>query len=51
VNISEAYRLYDRAGEPKQLVIVDGAGHRLRHSDEAMAIVLDWLKSHAPPRF
>jgi len=51
VNISEAYRLYDRAGEPKQIVIVDDAGHRLRHSDEAMAIVLDWLKSHAPPRF
>ena len=46
VDISEAYRLYDGAGEPKQLIIVDGAGHRLRHSDKAMAVVLDWLKSH-----
>jgi fermentation-respiration switch protein FrsA (DUF1100 family) len=45
VDISEAYRLYDGAGEPKQLIIVDGAGHRLRQSDEAMAVVLDWLKS------
>ena len=43
VDVSEAYRLYERAGEPKKLVIVDGAGHRLRQSGEAMAIVLDWL--------
>jgi fermentation-respiration switch protein FrsA (DUF1100 family) len=46
VDVSDAYRLYDRAGEPKKLVIIDGAGHRLRQNDEAMAVVLDWLKSH-----
>jgi len=45
VAVGDAYRLYARAGEPKQLVIVDGAGHRLRRDDEAMAVVLDWLKS------
>ena len=45
VNVSHAYRLYDRAGEPKQLIIVDGAGHRLRQNDTAMAITVDWLKS------
>ena len=50
VEVSHAHRLYARAGEPKQLVIVEGAGHRLRHSKEAMAVVIDWLKSHAPPR-
>lgn len=44
VNISDAHRLYAQAGEPKKLVIIDGAGHRLRRSDEAMAIVLDWLR-------
>ncbi len=44
VPLADAHRLYARAGEPKKLVIVDGAGHRLRHSGEAMAIVLDWLK-------
>jgi len=43
VDVGEAYKLYKRAGEPKQLIIVDGAGHRLRQSGEAMAIVLDWL--------
>jgi fermentation-respiration switch protein FrsA (DUF1100 family) len=49
VDVSHAHRLYAQAGEPKQLAIVEGAGHRLRHSEEAMDIVIDWLKSHAPP--
>jgi len=47
VEVSQAHKLYAGAGEPKQLIIVDGAEHRLRQSGEAMAIVLDWLKSHA----
>lgn len=47
VNVGDAHRLYDRAGEPKKLVIIDGAGHRLRQNDEAMAVVLDWLKSRS----
>ncbi|MBA7651081.1 hypothetical protein ES703_58896 [subsurface metagenome] len=45
VEVSQAYKLYDRAGEPKQIVIVDGAEHRLRQNDRAMATVIDWLKS------
>ena len=45
VDISHAHRLYDRAGETKQIIIVDGAGHRLRRDDRAMAIVIGWLKS------
>jgi len=45
VDISHAHRLYDRAGEPKQIIIVNGAGHRLRQDDRAMMIVIDWLKS------
>ena len=40
-----AYRLYAQAREPKHIVIVDGAGHRLRQNDTAMAAVTDWLKS------
>jgi fermentation-respiration switch protein FrsA (DUF1100 family) len=50
VSVDDAYRLYAQAGEPKKLAIVEGAGHRLRHDEGAMAIVLDWLKSLAPPR-
>ena len=45
VAVSHAYRLYGRAGEPKQIIIVEGAGHRLRQNDRAMAIIIDWLKS------
>ncbi len=45
VDVSHAYKLYARAREPKQIIIVDGAGHRLRQDDRAMAIVIDWLKS------
>jgi len=44
VDISHAYRLYERAGEPKQIAIIDGAGHRLRQEDRVVAAVLDWLK-------
>ena len=47
VAVSHAYELYDSAKEPKQIVIVAGARHGLRQNDRAMAIVIDWLKSHA----
>ena len=46
VDVSHAHQLYERAGEPKQINIVDGAGHRLRQDERAMAIVIDWLKAH-----
>jgi len=49
VSVSDAHRLYAQAGEPKKLAIVEGAGHRLRRDEKAMAIVLDWLKSLPPP--
>ncbi len=45
VNVSHAYKLHAEAGEPKQLNIIDGAGHRLRQDDRAMTIIMDWLKS------
>jgi dipeptidyl aminopeptidase/acylaminoacyl peptidase len=45
VDVSHARRLYAKAGKPKQLIVIDGAGHRLRHSEQAMAVVIDWLKA------
>jgi len=45
VDISHAHKLYGRAGEPKQIITVEGATHRLRQNERAMAIVIDWLKS------
>jgi len=47
VKVSDARRLYARAGEPKQIIIMEGAGHRLRRNDEVMTLVLGWLKSQA----
>jgi len=45
VAVSDVYRLYAQAGEPKQIIIIDGAGHRLRQNAQAMATVISWLKS------
>jgi alpha/beta superfamily hydrolase len=45
VEVNDAYRLYTQAGEPKEIIIVDGAGHRLRRNDKAMTAVTNWLKS------
>jgi fermentation-respiration switch protein FrsA (DUF1100 family) len=45
VAVSHAHKLYAQAGEPKQLVIIDGAGHRLRQDERAMAVVTRWLKA------
>ena len=45
VDISHAHRLYNKAGEPKQLAIIAGAGHRLRQNNDAMTVVVDWLKA------
>lgn len=45
VDVNHAYRLYHRAGEPRELVVIDGAGHRLRHDNRAMAAIINWLKT------
>ena len=45
VSVSQAHRLFEKAKEPKQLIIIDGAGHRLRQNDKAIDTVLGWLKS------
>jgi len=45
VNVSHACKLYAGAGEPKQIVIIEGAGHRLRQNEKVVTIVTDWLKA------
>ncbi|MEE8419946.1 MAG: alpha/beta fold hydrolase [Dehalococcoidales bacterium] len=45
VEVNHAHRLYHRSGEPRELVIIDGAGHRLRHDNRAMAAIIGWLKA------
>jgi dipeptidyl aminopeptidase/acylaminoacyl peptidase len=43
VPVAHAHRLYDTAGEPKRLVVVEGAGHRLRREPAVIKAVTDWL--------
>lgn len=42
-----AWALYERAGEPKQIMIIEGAGHRLRLEEKAMDGALNWLRAQA----
>jgi fermentation-respiration switch protein FrsA (DUF1100 family) len=45
VPVEHARRLYEKAGEPKELVIIPDAGHRLRLEEKAITTALDWLKA------
>ena len=45
VPVAHAHRLYQQAKEPKELVIITGAGHRLRLEARAVDTALDWLRS------
>ncbi len=45
VDVDHARQLYEKAGEPKQLVIIDGAGHRLRQDERVIKQVIGWLKN------
>jgi dipeptidyl aminopeptidase/acylaminoacyl peptidase len=45
VPISHAHELFAKAGEPKQLVVLEAAGHRLRQEEKAVVVILDWLDS------
>jgi uncharacterized protein len=47
VPVEHARRLFEKAGEPKNLVIIPGAGHRLRLEEKAVNTAFDWLKSTA----
>ncbi len=37
-------KLYEQAGDPKQLMIIPGAAHQLRKSREAVSGCLEWFK-------
>lgn len=45
VPLEHARRLYRKAGEPKDLAIIPGAGHRLRLEEKAINAALAWLKA------
>mgnify|MGYP001105169027 CR=1 FL=1 len=45
IPLEHAYRLYEKAKEPKELKIIPGAKHKLRLEQAAMDFVLEWLKA------
>jgi len=45
VPIEHAFRLHEQAREPKELVTIPGAGHRLRLEEKAITTALNWLKT------
>lgn len=44
VPVKQAWELYRAAGDPKELRIIRGAGHRLRQKEEAVSSALEWLE-------
>lgn len=51
VDPAGAWALYKRAGEPKDIITVEGAGHRLRLDRQAMDGALDWLTTRVSSPF
>lgn len=47
VTVAHARKLFEKAQQPKKLVIIPGAGHRLRLEERAINTALDWLKVKA----
>jgi dipeptidyl aminopeptidase/acylaminoacyl peptidase len=45
VPIAHAHELFAKAGEPKQLIVLEAAGHRLRQEEKVVVTILDWLES------
>jgi fermentation-respiration switch protein FrsA (DUF1100 family) len=45
VDPQSALALYDQAGEPKDILLLEGAGHRLRLEEHAMDGAINWLTS------
>lgn len=47
VPVQHAEILHRNAGEPRQLMVLDGAGHRLRREEKAMDMAIKWLVSRS----
>ena len=43
VDPGHARELYEAAGEPKDIAMIEGADHRLRLNEPAMTTALAWL--------
>ena len=43
IPVSQAKELFEKAGQPKELVILPGLGHRLRREEKPMQVALEWF--------
>jgi fermentation-respiration switch protein FrsA (DUF1100 family) len=43
VPVAHAEKLFGKAGQPKELVMLPGAGHRLRQDQRAIDAAMKWL--------
>lgn len=48
VPVEHVRKLYQKAREPKSMVIIPGAKHKMRLEEDAVTVVLDWLKAQTP---
>jgi len=46
VPLNDSHRLLRQAGEPKQLVILEGGEHRLRRHETAVNTIIKWLQTN-----
>jgi dipeptidyl aminopeptidase/acylaminoacyl peptidase len=46
VPVTSSQRLYEKAGEPKQIIILGGDEHRLRRNEMAVTTIISWLQTH-----
>lgn len=44
IGTDHAWHLYEKAGDPKEIAIIEDGEHKLRLSEKAMDIALEWLK-------
>ena len=44
VPLENVYSLYREAGEPKEMRVLKGVGHRFRSENTAIEATLEWLK-------
>lgn len=44
IPLTQARELYEKAGQPKELVVLPGLGHRLRREEKPMQVAMEWFK-------
>ena len=46
VPVADSRRLYEKAGDPKRIIILEGSEHRLRRSQAVVQEIIKWVKGN-----